>query len=207
MARRTYTTKFIKEIADYIEKTHCTLAQAAVHFEVPMSTVHSKMHKLENEQGERIRAIFKENSKEGSLKGGTKTAKKIKQGTYRRVDDEKIKELVKAKKTNLEIAKETGYSVSSVKRYSRRYRGKQREIRYAELSDMEIKNLKRKYREVAKTIETGQSIKLLNSKDKKIGEGEVIQKNRDMFTLQCRAFKESFNYSDLYCREIRVVVS
>lgn len=207
MARRTYTTKFIKEIADYIEKTHCTLAEASVHFEVPMSTLHSKMHKLENEQGERIRAIFKANSQEGSLKGGTKTAKKIKEGTYRKVDDAKIKELVKAKKTNLEIAKETGYSIDSVKNHAKKHRGKKREIIQAQLSDIEIKTLKRKFREVAEKLETGQSIKLLNSKDKKIGEGEVIQKNRTMFTLQCRAFKESFNYSDLYCGQIRVVVS
>lgn len=206
MARRTYTTRFIKEIADYIEETHCTLDDASTKFEVPKSSIHNKMQRLEGDQGERVRKILRENSIIGGMKGGCTTAKLIKEGKFQRIDDSKIKELVKEQKSNAEIAKETGYSVYSVSKYAVKHRNNKREITKSELSDLELEGLKRRYYSVTQTLITGQSVKIVNSKENIMREGKVIQKNKNMFTLQCKGFKESFNFADLYCGSMKAVV-
>ncbi len=70
-----------KELATYIIETGCTVRQAAKHFGVSKSTVHtdvtSRLRKYEPDLYDRVRLVLDVNKEERHIRGGEATRQKF----------------------------------------------------------------------------------------------------------------------------------
>jgi putative DeoR family transcriptional regulator (stage III sporulation protein D) len=207
MGKKIYSEEWTIKVANFIIETHCTIEQAAKMFNTSTSTVHKKVHLLEGELGGKVRNVLKENRIKGSLKGGQKTAEMIKNNKYKKINLCKVNELVKLGLTNRQIASQMDVSLKSIERYSplfrERKKGRESGGYIHGLTDKEVKDIRNKYSAIKGTLELNKNIKVKNSKNKVIRQGKVIAINNSIFTIQSK-FRESFNFADLMCGNIKV---